>query len=397
MRNDELTYDWLDFLAEQKSAARSIKEIKASQTNPKAADMFGNYEYEMASGDSIKITNNPPPMGTAKLFCTAQNKVIQKVQFHAKFIADLEKAYREGSTRYCPMSAGGFKARKVRNKNSLKLPPEQRSLSNHSFGAAIDFNPGKNPFRKGFTSEVEKYPEFIQAFERNGFTWLGDGAGRQGPGHPGDDMHFEIRVDGEALNIAVDDKAEADTSGGASGNKLADFYGRFGPTGQPQTIQSPQQQNTKATLTAESINNEIFKIVDKTEEKIYKKYKKYFESLLNHLKKELKITKSVKIVFEDDKENSKKVLGRTGGYLNEESKIHIFTTGRHVKDIMRSLSHEMVHHRQNIRGEFEKAEPTENGYAQKNPHLRKMEKEAFLKGNMLFRDWEDNYKYRGEK
>jgi hypothetical protein len=26
-----------------------------------------------------------------------------------------------------------------------------------------------------------------------------------------------------------------------------------------------------------------------------------------------------------------------------------------------------------------------------------MEREAFLKGNMLFRDWEDNYKYKGEK
>ena len=32
------------------------------------------------------------------------------------------------------------------------------------------------------------------------------------------------------------------------------------------------------------------------------------------------------------------------------------------------------------------------GYAQKNPHLRNMEKEAYLKGNMCFRDWEDSYK-----
>tara|TARA_Y100000592_G_C5277800_1_gene224865 strand:- start:65 stop:601 length:537 start_codon:yes stop_codon:yes gene_type:complete len=33
-----------------------------------------------------------------------------------------------------------------------------------------------------------------------------------------------------------------------------------------------------------------------------------------------------------------------------------------------------------------------DGYAQKNPHLRNMEKEAYLKGNMCFRDWEDSYK-----
>jgi len=35
---------------------------------------------------------------------------------------------------------------------------------------------------------------------------------------------------------------------------------------------------------------------------------------------------------------------------------------------------------------------TEEGYAQKNPHLRKMEEEAYLEGNMCLRDWEDGYK-----
>ena len=60
---------------------------------------------------------------------------------------------------------------------------------------------------------------------------------------------------------------------------------------------------------------------------------------------------------------------------------------------MRSLSHELVHHAQNCRGEFDK--PTvagEQGYAQKDPHLREMEREAYELGNMCFRDWEDGYK-----
>lgn len=148
---------------------------------------------------------------------------------------------------------------------------------------------------------------------------------------------------------------------------------------------------------SENIDRKIYKINDKTKEQIYSKYKKYFNSLLDHLKKELKITKPVKIVLEEDEENSKKVLGRTGGYINHEIKIHIFCSSRHIKDIMRSLSHEMVHHSQNIRGEFKNHEPTEHGYAQTNKHLRKMEEEAYLKGNILFRDWEDNYKYRNKK
>ena len=150
-------------------------------------------------------------------------------------------------------------------------------------------------------------------------------------------------------------------------------------------------------LICENKAQEIFNIDDKTDKKIYTKYKKYFDSLLNHLKKELKIDKPVDIILEEDKKNGDKVLGRTGGYINQEIKIHIFCSGRHIKDIMRSLSHEMVHHKQNLRGEFKEHEPTKHGYAQTNKHLRKMEEEAYLKGNILFRDWEDNYKYRGER
>jgi hypothetical protein len=151
------------------------------------------------------------------------------------------------------------------------------------------------------------------------------------------------------------------------------------------------------SLIKENLDKKIFNFKDKTKNHLYRKYQKYFDSLLDHLKKELNIDKSVRIVLEDDEENGKKVLGRTGGYINQEIKIHIFCSGRHIKDIMRSLSHEMVHHKQNLRGEFKHPEPTTKGYAQSNKHLRKMEEEAYLKGNILFRDWEDNYKYRGEK
>ena len=50
--------------------------------------------------------------------------------------------------------------------------------------------------------------------------------------------------------------------------------------------------------------------------------------------------------------------------------------------------------------------PTSPGYAQKDKHAREMEREAYEKGNMCFRDWEDgrkkqlgetNYKTRDTK
>jgi len=86
-------------------------------------------------------------------------------------------------------------------------------------------------------------------------------------------------------------------------------------------------------------------------------------------------------------------LGKTAHYDPNSMEITIYVDNRHPKDIMRSFSHELVHHNQNLKGEF--ANVVGQGgsnYAQTNPHLRKMEKEAYLKGNMCFRDWEDGYK-----
>jgi hypothetical protein len=75
--------------------------------------------------------------------------------------------------------------------------------------------------------------------------------------------------------------------------------------------------------------------------------------------------------------------------------IVVFTTNRHPKDILRSIAHELVHHMQNCRGDLGKEEAGEN-YAQNNPHLRKMEAEAYEKGNLIFRDFEDNLKTKNK-
>ena len=96
--------------------------------------------------------------------------------------------------------------------------------------------------------------------------------------------------------------------------------------------------------------------------------------------------------FEEDQENANQLLGKTAYYSPEEKKIVVFISNRHPKDILRSIAHELIHHDQNCRGEFNKSHSTDPGYAQKDPHLRNMEKEAYLKGNMLFRDWEDQRK-----
>ena len=98
-----------------------------------------------------------------------------------------------------------------------------------------------------------------------------------------------------------------------------------------------------------------------------------------------------KLFLRNDASNSQQALGKTAFYNPEEQSVTLFVHGRHPKDILRSFAHELVHHTQNLRGDFTSEKMGEMGsnYAQDNEHLRNMEKEAYLDGNMCFRDWED--------
>jgi len=105
--------------------------------------------------------------------------------------------------------------------------------------------------------------------------------------------------------------------------------------------------------------------------------------------KQLGFDKPVTIRFESDDDNAAVLLGKTAFYDPQNYEIALYIDDRHPKDIMRSLSHELVHHAQNCRGDFTSDSITDPGYAQQDPHLRKMEREAYTKGNLIFRDFED--------
>jgi hypothetical protein len=102
------------------------------------------------------------------------------------------------------------------------------------------------------------------------------------------------------------------------------------------------------------------------------------------------------IRLESDEDNAQQPLGKTAYYDPSSSAVTVYVDGRHPKDIMRSISHELVHHTQNGRGEFDKVTTVGEGYAQNDEHLRNMEKEAYTEGNLCFRDWEDSIKTQNE-
>ncbi len=115
-----------------------------------------------------------------------------------------------------------------------------------------------------------------------------------------------------------------------------------------------------------------------------------------YAKNKLGFEKDASIDFVVDEENSKNPLGTTAHYNPDNMEVTVYTSGRHPKDILRSVAHELVHHRQNCQGKMNNTGPTTPGYAQNDSHLRQLEEEAYLEGNMCFRDWEDTYKANQE-
>ena len=90
------------------------------------------------------------------------------------------------------------------------------------------------------------------------------------------------------------------------------------------------------------------------------------------------------------------IYHNTGHYEPVTRTITLNTHGRHPKDIMRTCAHELIHHNQNLRGDLDQQRMMEAGdgqYTQNNEYLREIEREAYERSAMLFRDWTDNKKY----
>lgn len=116
------------------------------------------------------------------------------------------------------------------------------------------------------------------------------------------------------------------------------------------------------------------------------------KSLYSYAQKQMGFKNPADLVFQSDSENAEKDLGRTAHYHPESFTITIYTDRRHIKDVLRSMAHELVHHDQNCNGAFEKPFESGPGYAQKDDRMRELERDAYERGNMIFRDWEDTYK-----
>jgi hypothetical protein len=93
--------------------------------------------------------------------------------------------------------------------------------------------------------------------------------------------------------------------------------------------------------------------------------------------------------IDDDEENAEDLFGKTAYYDPHKNSIVLYTYGRHPKDILRSFAHELVHVHQNHEGRLNGINTTNTN---EDDYLEGIEREAYEKGNILFRKWTDQVK-----
>jgi len=117
--------------------------------------------------------------------------------------------------------------------------------------------------------------------------------------------------------------------------------------------------------------------------------KKLIRAFYPFARQKMGFNKPVRLFLRQDNENALDPLGKTAFYNPEEFSVTLYTSDRHPKDVVRSLAHELIHHKQNCEGRLTNIN-TDN--ITEDANLKELEEEAYRDGNSCFREWEDIYK-----
>ena len=122
------------------------------------------------------------------------------------------------------------------------------------------------------------------------------------------------------------------------------------------------------------------------------KLEPHVQSMYDYFDQKKGFNKPPTMVFDSDHDNQANILGKTAYYDPDSLQIHIYSDGRHPKDMLRSIAHELIHHQQNLEGRLNVGGYHGEGYYLENKELKKLEQEAMLEGNAVMREWEDTIK-----
>lgn len=113
--------------------------------------------------------------------------------------------------------------------------------------------------------------------------------------------------------------------------------------------------------------------------------KDLLEEFLNFANEQLEIDNPYSVYFVEDRDNASDALGKTAMYNPSTNSVYVYVTNRHPKDILRSIAHELMHHKQNCDGRLDKT------YGEGSDNLEILEREANQAG-YLVRQFEDGRK-----
>jgi len=119
-------------------------------------------------------------------------------------------------------------------------------------------------------------------------------------------------------------------------------------------------------------------------------YTPYIASILEYMIDQgMNVAPLPEIKVRYDEQQAQDFFGKTAYYDPNNKEVVLYGMGRLPKDVCRSFTHEMIHHIQNLEGRLGHIATTNTN---EDDHLQEIEKEAYLNGNITFRNWEDSIK-----
>lgn len=185
-----------------------------------------------------------------------------------------------------------------------------------------------------------------------------------------------------APSSAISSKDKAD---------LVNLYDQIRNSINPQDFTVEFQQDRIYIIKAKSLGKERDytpsqrMLPENTEESF--EYTPYIASLLEYMIDQgMKVIPLPEVIIKRDETEASNFFGKTAYYDPAEKRVVLHIAKRHPKDVMRSFAHEMIHHIQNLEGRLENITTSNTN---EDDYLQEIEKEAYLNGNITFRNWED--------
>ena len=117
----------------------------------------------------------------------------------------------------------------------------------------------------------------------------------------------------------------------------------------------------------------------------------WIEEIVKFLRTKMDIDPLPKIRLDQTSNPEDELFIKTGYYEPVSNELVLFIDNRHIKDILRTFCHEMVHRNQNLADPDGFASKTSNLPLAEDEELKQIESEAFLYGNLLFREFTERY------